>query len=169
MSRNARVTVLPLRERERPGLSVTLPYERRPDTCQACGVLFDIRLWEECDPWDQPQKPPVVVVLCNACGLRLIEPHARLYRPLELFAPLPGVMALCADCCNREGLRCRSPLLKANGGSGLAITFSKPTEAMVCYGGGRGDFVRLYEKPPSKCAGREAVGDEPVQSGYSGA
>lgn len=147
--------VPPFAERERPGLSETLSWERRPDRCQSCGEKDNLRTWNEHDAWDQLQHPAVLVVLCARCSDRLIEPHARLYTQVDRLMPVPGAMALCVDCRHRNGLRCTSQLLKANGGPGLEISFPKPALVHLNYGGGRGEWKNLYSSPPTKCAGRE--------------
>lgn len=89
-----------------------------------------IRRWRECDEWDKPT--PVVVALCAACSKRLIDPHPKLYIPIEADEPDPGSMPTCVYCVHRQGLRCRSPLLKANGGPGLPMVHPKPTWMHVC-------------------------------------
>ena len=57
--------VPPLAEREQPGLSETLPFPRRLDTCQACGLVHSGDLFgEKGEPhtrWIKMMYPKVVV------------------------------------------------------------------------------------------------------------
>lgn len=150
-----------LAQRRLPGLSVTLTeYPRRLEVCQSCGTpqeMTGLCAWEECDEWDKPQSPRVVVVLCNRCSDRLIEPHPRLYRPVAPLEPFPGIMGLCIGCRWQRGVDCTSPKLKGNGGPGLEVAFPRPDKVHLNYGGGRGEFRNLYKGPPTKCSGREAA------------
>lgn len=156
--RRAPAPVPSLAERQRPGLSAMLTGPVHPNACQACGIMRghvrDLRRWRECDEWDKATR--VIVVLCAECSDRLIEPHARLYIAIEHNAPLPGAMDLCSLCRHRDGTRCASPLLKANGGAGLRVEYSRPSE-MFIDGTGFHGCVRTYAWPPVACAGREAV------------
>jgi hypothetical protein len=148
-----------LAERRQPALSETLRGPRHPGRCQACGAEPDDRLelqrWRECDAWDKPTS--VVVILCRACSRRLIAEHPRLYVAVDALAPAPGLMALCVGCRRRDGVSCTSPLLKANGGPGMVITFPKPDAVHLCFGGGHGEFRQLYRGAPSACMGREVA------------
>lgn len=152
------MTLPPLAERQKPGLSSTLPFTRSPLACQGCGAqgVDDLEIWEEADEWDARQDPRVFVVLCRTCSKREIDRHPRVYRQVDRWTPYPGIMALCIECRFRDGLRCTSPLLKANGGPGLPIHFAKPVEAFLC-GPRAPGYTRLYQAPPSKCEGREAA------------
>jgi hypothetical protein len=162
--------VPPLSEREKPGLSKTLTGPIHPLVCQGCGAeeptdgfktLLETRgarnemlqRWRECDEFDKPTR--TVVVLCAKCSKREIDRHPRLYIPVETFAPEPGIMDLCVDCRLREGVSCKSPLAKHNGGSGMAIDYPGHTVAHFNYGGGRGEFRKLYKGEATACAGRE--------------
>lgn len=146
--------VPPIEERRKPGLSVTLTFPRRLDACQACGrEMFELRRWQECDENDKPT--PVLVMLCERCEKRLINAHPRLYRQIDKWAPWPGAMELCVGCKFLDALACRSPLLKANGGAGLPVTPGASDDVHLNYGGGRGEFKKMYHSPPSKCDGRE--------------
>lgn len=161
----------PLAERQRPGLSHTLPYPRAWNVCQGCGAvghedpkqtadwsgLVQLRRWLECNEWDEPT--PVVVVLCARCEKREIDRHARLYLQLPIHEPHPGAMPLCEGCAHLEGLACRAPLAKINGGPGLVITHPKPAIMhILCArgrGGNRGGWLREYSGPATACSGRE--------------
>jgi hypothetical protein len=143
----------PLSERQKPGLSETLPHERHPEVCQGCGKRDSVwTRWEECDPFDRPSG--VVVVLCAGCSERLVGPHARLYVRLDPGVPRPGAMALCAACQHREELRCRHPDLKANGGRGLAI--HAPRVIGIMCGGG---CQPIRDGIPRECRGRVVRGE----------
>jgi hypothetical protein len=95
-------------------LSIDLKHERNPFICQIVrrrgpnrhrrrGRLPEpeeagfIR-WQEHDQQDRPQ--PIYLVLCKECSDRLIEPHERLYRPLDKWAPALGAMRFCLHCAN---------------------------------------------------------------------
>lgn len=158
--------VPPLAEREKPGLSETLPFPRRLDTCQACGKSHDLfgdpihlTRWMECDAWDEHQ--PIVVVLCDDCSTRLIKPHPRLYKPLQQHEPMPGAMPICTHCRWQSALRCLSSTAKINGGPGLTLTFPQPTSMHLCgtRNGRRTGWTEVhYTGPVSACSGREVLG-----------
>jgi hypothetical protein len=144
-----------------PRLSETLPDFHHPYMCRACGLrvpdaTLPLTAWQEHDQLDHPE--PIVVVLCKTCSDALIEKHPRLYRPLREHEPWPGAMPLCVDCVHRDGVRCRHPDLKANGGTGLLLTMPEPSVVMWDgrgKGGRRtgGTFID-YRGPVSACAGR---------------
>jgi hypothetical protein len=141
-----------------PRLSETLPGAPSLDACMNCQ-----RTWEECDlsRWqehdDQDQPEPVIFVLCTPCSRAIIDPHPRLYRQLPRNEPMPGAMLLCEGCPHRDGLGCRHPDLKANGGPGLAIMAPRPTVAFVdgTRGGKRTGWKETWwPGPPTRCKGR---------------
>lgn len=147
-----------------PQLSKTLRFERHPDGCQNCGngpaTHTELHRWQECD--GQDRKTPIVVVLCKRCSDRLIEPHPRLYHRLEPNAPLPGTMALCVKCRHRDGLGCRHPKLKANGGPGLNIAITPPSRgfwdgADPKTGRRTGGMFEHWPSPATACEGREEI------------
>jgi len=112
----------------------------------------------EHDAWDRLPTKPVVVVLCRACGDRLIEPHPRLYTKLDAGAPFPGCMGICLDCRYREGVACSSPLARVNGGAGVELEWEKePIAAHLNYGGGRSEFKHIYSGPAIACSGKVAA------------
>lgn len=144
-----------------PRLSRTLKFERHPNICQRCGAEHDItcgiasRVWQECDEWDRPEK--VFLIVCQECEKSgFIDRHPRLYQPVAHNAPLPGVMHLCVDCAWRDGLTCRHPDLKVNGGNGMEITCSKPlVYHLKAERRKDSGFYQSFDAPPSRCAGRE--------------
>ena len=149
-----------------PRLSLELTELRHPDFCQSCGVYdadseTQLTRWREHDDADRPER--ILVVLCRSCSDALIEPHPRLYDALDECAPWPGGMPLCAGCRWREGLDCRHPDAKVNGGKGVALTMPEPFVAFVDVrtgpkGGRRfGERVTVYGGPVTACAGREAT------------
>lgn len=171
--------VPPLAERERPGLSETLTGPKAPDRCQACGAgprppRTDVDLvaqrfsplprWLECDAWDQ--KTHTVVVLCEPCGTRLIDPHPRLYHPLPADQPHPGCMPICLDCTHREGVRCTHPQAKANRGTGVMLHFRTPPAQMHLCGtrNGRrfGEWRTIYA-PVEACRQKTPVTASPAE------
>lgn len=143
-----------------PKLSETLPHERKPNTCQACGeVDGDVKLWLEHDEADRPTR--TLVVLCDSCSKALIEPHPRLYHGLPSNKPVPGAMPhLCYDCKHRNGLDCRHPKLKANGGPGLNIAVAEPMRGFWDgrgKGGRRtGGMMEIWPSRAQRCEGRES-------------
>jgi hypothetical protein len=166
--------VPPLAERERPGLSETLTGPRLPWRCQGCGVTHakenPLGRWLESDAWDRPQTPPVVVVLCQACSAREIEPHPRLYTQLDQHEPLPGCMSVCFYCVHRHGVTCRSLVAKQNGGPGLAYGWkdgAKPTVAFLCGRGCR--RLTMWPGRVETCSGHARVAlDVPARERASG-
>ncbi len=147
-----------------PKLSETLSGPKQPGACQGCGTeLGEFTLWQECDEADQPTA--VIVILCTSCGDQRIEKHPRLYHDLHKYAPMPGSMQLCKACLHHDGVTCRHPDLKANGGPGLLIHFPPPRTIFwdgTTKGGGRrkGWVETVYPGPPTACAGREIKKEE---------
>jgi hypothetical protein len=140
-----------------PKLSETLAGRRSLVYCQSCGAAGSaLRAWQEHDEADQPT--PVAVMLCPACAERLIEPHPRLYRQLAAGEPFPGAMPCCHGCRHAVAMACRSPMLKANGGSGLPLKFPTPTQAIACGRGGKNGGCRHLTiwQGPVTCDGRES-------------
>jgi hypothetical protein len=139
--------MIPPTEREHwPRLSTSLPHERHPFMCQACGFTpqtiletsepetVGFRRWREHDQQDRPQD--IIVVLCKKCSDMIIEPHERLYHRLSMWEPAPGAMTVCVDCTFRQGLHCSHPDLKENGGEGLILKFPRPSHGFVDSGKG---------------------------------
>lgn len=151
-----------------PRLSEQLnQHPRKVGLCQSCGSEQDIRAWQEHDDWDRPEVK--VVFLCKACSDRLISPHPRLYRRVEAGEPFPGAMPCCEACIHAKATACGSPLLKANGGSGLKLSFPPPTSVHI---DGRRDGKRFGEwrqifNGPVECAGREAMADVSAGAGQA--
>lgn len=149
-----------------PRLSETLSEARHPEICQSCGCVGSSQLplarWLECDLDDNPGA--CVVVLCEPCEKRLIEPHPRLYIRLAKHEPMAGSMPICIGCTHREGVQCTHPDLKSNGGGGLGMTFPLPTRAFVDWhdkqGRRSGGIRTLYMGPVSKCMGRVERAEE---------
>lgn len=174
MSNKFSAGVPPLSERQKPGLSVTLSaHPRRPDTCQGCGVTADptdgiaLRVYLECDEWDRPTAPAVLVVLCPECDARHIDAHPRLYKRLDPSAPNLGVMGLCMACDHRDGVRCTNSLSKGNGGPGMEVRYIRePVIAFVrCSPPSQSGRRVLFPGPPVSCAGRTIAGKlEPRES-----
>lgn len=142
-----------------------------PWHCQSCGVmgaidqsnepplyagpLDPLSAWQEHDEDDQPEAR--AVVLCEPCADRIIEPHPRLYRRLERYEPLAGLMAICAECIFRAGTRCTSPQARINGGGGIEIIHPKPSHTHICGRGRKGpccQTITLYHGPAVACSGR---------------
>lgn len=139
-----------------PRLSESLPGERRPDRCQACGSPCDLALWREHDEQDRPEA--IVVNLCDRCSRKLIEPHPRLYEELARNAPWPGAIGICTACVHRDGLRCAHPDAKANGGIGVALTIARPHQVHLCRSPRRlSGWVKLWPAPAEDCRQREVV------------
>lgn len=161
-----------------PKLSETLPYQRHPNICQGCGAggldlaaRAEHQRWIECDEDDKPTA--VVVLLCKACSEREIEKHPRLYESIPKNAPRPGTMELCLECRHRDGLACKHPDAKANGGAGIAIFGQQPTrgfwDGTDKRGRRTGGVLTIYPTPPQRCAGREATGGwQPIATAPKG-
>ena len=176
---------LPIPPMAWPRLARTLRHPRQLDVCQACGVraVFDgsaemrrlgtvgvertaegdrvpaFPRWIEHDAQYRPEA--VVVVLCDPCAKRIIEPHPRLYDRLAPYQPMPGAMGICAGCVHNRSLVCRSQLAKFNGGPGLQIDAPEPG-MMHVWGRGRdgrrtGGWTRSVPGPAKACSGREVA------------
>lgn len=113
---------------------------KHPFICQSCGgsaepglgnglLRLTVNRWQEHNHQDKPEHK--ILVLCEACARRLIKPHPRLYEQLHHNQPWPGCMAICLDCKFREGIDCKHPNAKANGGTGVMLTIGKPIHALV--------------------------------------
>lgn len=140
-----------------PALSKDLPHERHPCICQACGGVLgegrcnNLRKWIECDGKDQPTD--TLVILCDPCGKKLIDPHPRLYHAVYGDKPIPGAIHnLCASCGFRRGLTCTHKDLTVNGGAGLNIKTKKLGTAHLYFGGGKGAWIEQWA-PAAGCAG----------------
>lgn len=136
---------------------------RAPDLvrCQLCGGGdLPLTVFEQCDEDDQPEGRLLTACSRRECSRR-IKDHPRLYRDVDV---RPGaIAALCVDCVHRDGLRCRHPDLRANGGAGLVLTLSSLMGAgvVVCVKGrGCGPLPRRA----TACKGQQhlaVVRDEP--------
>jgi hypothetical protein len=148
----------PLAERQKPGLSKTLPFIPTPGRCSSCGQSPErVQVWLECNEWDEETRPAVHVILCDRCSSRLIEPHPRLYKSQDPDAPNLGAMALCAECPHRSDLSCTCQLAKQNGGPGMEIRYDSPPTRAHVRGSGFSGFRWFFKGPPSHCAGRAAA------------
>lgn len=138
-------------------LSEDAGHPKTPLACQCCGQDFDVELWIECDEADR--ETTVAITVCDCCARKHINPHPRLYRVLEHNRPFPGAMNVCIECPHRDGMRCASPLLKANGGPGLPIRAAKPSPIFMC-GGKNSGLLMDYGLTPPTCDGRPLREDE---------
>lgn len=119
--------------------------------CQLCGKSKPLRVYEECDESDKREARFLVACTGADCN-RTIALHPRLYESVN---NRPGsITQLCASCAHRDGLACRHPSLKANGGPGLLITLASPFPAgvIVCVKGARGLTI---PRLATACAGRQ--------------
>ena len=76
------------------------------------------------------------------------------------------MVPLCMDCPHRDGLMCRHPDLKANGGEGLEIIHPQPhwMHVQTAGKGGRGrsgHWRNYWPGPPLWCAGNPRCGEKP--------
>jgi hypothetical protein len=145
--------VPPLVERQQPGLSDTLHHFPDPQYCQACGSPDCLSKWRECDPFDKPTM--VVVVLCDRCSKKLIDPHPRLYIALQQHEPFPGVMQICIDCPMRRGVSCYSPLAKHNGGTGMRIDGARAFGGFFCGSKKIAGYHRMWTASATDCDGKK--------------
>jgi hypothetical protein len=139
-------------------LSTELTGPKTFGVCQACGGP-NANPWQEHNDADGPTM--TIVFLCKECADRIIDPHPRLYRPIAAGEPFPAAMPTCERCVNRDGVVCRHPDLKANGGDGLGMDF--PTPAFVHVDGVRlgkrfSENRKVYNGPVS-CRGFQTYPD----------
>ena len=158
-----------------------LPKEKHPRKCQRCGLegqtermcSDDVRrwkerheripnptltIWQEHDHRDQPEMR--FVVLCGKCSDECVEQHPRLYKPHTPNTPIPGCSTVCLDCRWREGVTCKCPRAKVNGGEGLKWDCEQPSVAFVdgTRGGRRvGWREAIYHTPAKGCSGHETT------------
>ena len=135
-----------------PRLSETLTGPIETQKCRSCGDINPDDLWQECDDADQPEK--IYILLCKPCAKKLIKPHPRLYIDLQRNQPIPGMMPICDNCVYREGYKCSQTL--AAGGPGLRVQISAPSVCHVYYGGGRGEWLKLWSMTAHGCTQRKA-------------
>ena len=152
---------------EWPRLSQDLHQPARPDCCQHCGTCADpaeLVRWQEYDRNDRPEL--IAVVLCEACSEVLIEKHPRLYGRIPTHAPWPGCMPVCVECRFREGLRCKHPDLKGNGGKGLVLVYTRPLVMHVdgTRKGRRAGWIHTEYRGPVSCRGGEASAPSAVDA-----
>jgi hypothetical protein len=163
--------VPPVEVRRQPGLSETLTRPRSPLTCQSCGWMSTrhgyepgkryLDRWQECDEFDR--KTDVVVLLCNLCADRLIDPHHRLYHRLEPNRQFPAThVPLCMPCRWRDGLTCNSPMRLARGGPGLRLEQGEPASYHACgtRNGRRTGWTGHIWPPVTGCPGFEPTPEE---------
>lgn len=133
-----------------------LPGEKHPHVCQRCGSreLKKLSRWIEHDHNDQVEYK--WLVLCERCGDEVIAQHPRLYKQVQRFEPLPGCMTVCIDCRHRDGVLCKCPMAQINGGPGMEYD-TKPYAFAFVDGPRFRGRVAMYEKPVSKCTGKEPV------------
>lgn len=161
-----------------PRLSETLPH-REPGRCASCGLQdespvvpadadeitrrrafalhgWKLDIWQEHDWQDKPEAR--YVVLCRDCSDKIIDPHPRLYARVGIHYPACGAMALCVDCKHRDGTRCTSPNLIANGGPGVAIFGPKPsTVHFYRKPPAASGWEKVYTLPPDRCDAKEVA------------
>lgn len=158
----------------------SIPGERHPNKCQRCGAAAgDPERQTEMELGGKPKKKPKprtlarfiehdhhdkpenrLLVLCSYCAAEIVEPAPRLYRELSPNNPWPGCMALCLDCRHRDGVSCKHPAAKANGGPGVMLRIGKPISAMMdgVRGGKRTGWMEvLYLQPASHCREKEVA------------
>lgn len=148
----------------KPALSVAGPWPRLSDDlplhdpreCAGCGGGKDLLIWQEHDTADNPE--PLYFVLCQRCSTEVIEWHQRLYRHLQPNEPAPGVMPICLNCVHRAGFKCWHPQSRLRGGRGLKLDYPSPTTAHLYYGGGKGEWIKVYPGMVYACAGKELAG-----------
>lgn len=143
-----------------PRLTNQCTQEKHPYVCQACGgsnkptygnglMRESMGRWQECDHNDKPE-PYNFIVLCTKCQRSVLDPHPRLYISISDNAPMPGCMAICIDCDFRDGIKCKHPAAKENGGTGVMLTIARPSHAMVDGRDYRGP-ITLWPAPASDC------------------
>lgn len=128
--------------------------------CNVCGKPADaLEAWRAHDERDRPIDGPRALVFLGAgdahkaCRKKL-DAHARLFAPDRGFA---GHWPFCGPCTFRQGLECRNPDAKANGGAGVRVELAG-IPATVCFGRGRGGCRRLQHVVG--CAGLTVKSEE---------
>lgn len=141
-------------------LSTELPHPRQLGVCQACGRTEDpreelrLQRWIECDDADQPTE--TLVVLCQGCAARIVEPHERLYKPVPRYRPILGAMAICIGCAHHADLRCSSPLRRRNGGPGFNVRCPPIGTIFACARKrSNSRHFTIHTGPATACEGRE--------------
>lgn len=134
------------------------PFTSR-NRCQRCDLTENVQGWIEHDHRDQPQA--IYLFLCKKCSDLLIEPHPRLYTPMQKLGAYPGAMDICEKCIYRNLSRCKSLLAMFNGGPGLKYRFPDGNEPSVAFmdgtrGGKRIGWREIFYTAASiECSGRK--------------
>ena len=133
-----------------------LPGPRHPLRCQRCAGVFDrakLGLWQEADHRDQFEADKFLL-LCKPCSEAVIEQHPRLYRPVGIWTPFPGLMTICATCAFRSDIYRKCIQAKLNGGTGVNIKIPSPSRGFVDGKHYSGPFVH-WSEPATDCDRRE--------------
>ncbi len=130
--------------------------------CTVCARAVDpadlpSAVWREHDEADRPIPGREALIFLGAgrdhakCR-RELDAHPRLYAEEE---GRPGYFPeLCGPCKHRDGLACRHPDLKANGGEGLGVTMGGPRVHISCRPRSQSHWT---VRRPVKCAGRTTL------------
>ena len=138
-----------------------------PRQCGRCGATKSTR---ELDRFryldnDDLAERPRVLNLCESCAVELAD-HDERYRtqlqPLADNEPWPGALEVCLGCRYRDGLECRSPLAKFNGGPGIHFPGVTLTSAVIeafnpAVGRVTRQTIMTYSKA-RECGGRRPIG-----------
>jgi len=144
-----------------PRLTETLPHAANPQLCGNCGIHDNTKLvhiWIEHDLNDKPERK--FIALCEKCSDKIIESHPRLYAQVGPNTPIPGVMLICIDCKFRDGLDCKSPEAKFNGGKGFSVKAAKPITYHIdgTHKGKRWSrWGNHYSIAPKSCTGKQPL------------
>lgn len=127
--------------------------------CNVCGQPaeeFEIFLEHGAGDLPPPEFARLSALVFLGIGHRecykVLEKHPRLYARVR---GNPGHFPLlCGPCTNREGLECKHPDLRANGGAGLSVNLSDPLRgAILCGSRGR---ITVVTRAMS-CVGRRTA------------
>lgn len=135
-----------------------------PRRCGRCGALRSARELDRFRYLDQDDDSdrPRPLVLCEACAVHLADADGRFrgeLLPLVDNRPYPGTLEVCIGCEYLDGLECRSPLARVNGGPGIEFPDAVGTSVWVHVRGPFGRPVRVSRETWSKvkvCTGRRA-------------
>jgi len=140
-------------------LSASARHGRDPDfACDVCHAPAEqLEVWREHDEHDRPIPGTDALVYLGEghplCRIKL-DDHPRLYA--EVRGEPGSFPRLCGPCEHRDGLLCRHPDLKVNGGGGLMVHLNNGIFAHVHICGAHGRIRPLHSA--IRCAGRRLRG-----------
>lgn len=127
--------------------------------CNVCGepaeelaAFLEHGAGDKPPPEDQRHAALVFIGRGHRACMKVLEAHPRLYA--EVRGDPGHFPLLCGPCQNRDGMACKHPDLRANGGAGLSVSLSDPLRgAIICGSRGR---ITVVNRAMS-CKGRVAI------------